>query len=162
MTTTPFDMVMMNDLDRFSLGMHVIERVPSLGSRAAVLRQEMVHARLAAKSSTREHGEEDPVIVHWTWGSGLSGVPVLLVGHRVVHGGTASTGPVRITGPVRRQLADLTDLAPRHPVTRRAARRRRDQCSPSPSPHDGPAPRWGDGAVVLRPRRSCDRQPSPR
>lgn len=67
-TTTPFDMVMMNDLDRFSLVMDVIDRVPSLGSRAAVLRQEMVDARLAAKAYTREHGEDDPAIADWTWG----------------------------------------------------------------------------------------------
>ena len=37
-----------------------------------------------------------------------------VVGHRVVHGGTLFTGPVRIAGPVRGQLADLTDLAPLH------------------------------------------------
>lgn len=37
-----------------------------------------------------------------------------LVGHRVVHGGTRFAGPVRVAGPVRRQLADLTDLAPLH------------------------------------------------
>lgn len=37
-----------------------------------------------------------------------------MVGHRVVHGGALFTGPVRVTGPVRRQLADLTDLAPLH------------------------------------------------
>jgi len=67
-TTTPFDMVMMNDLDRFSLVMDVIDRVPSLGTRAAVLRQQMVDARLAAKAYTREHGEDDPAIAEWTWG----------------------------------------------------------------------------------------------
>ncbi len=41
-TTTPFDMVMLNDLDRFHLVMDVIDRVPGLGERAAHLRQEMV------------------------------------------------------------------------------------------------------------------------
>ena len=44
-TTTPFDMVMMNDLDRYHLVMDVIDRVPSLGSRAAALRQEMGDTR---------------------------------------------------------------------------------------------------------------------
>ena len=48
-TTTPFDMVMMNDLDRFHLVMDVIDRVPSLGSTAAILRQQMADARLAAR-----------------------------------------------------------------------------------------------------------------
>jgi len=68
-TTTPFDMVMMNDLDRFHLVMDVIDRVPTLGSNAAVLRQEMADARLAARAYTREHGEDDPAIADWTWPS---------------------------------------------------------------------------------------------
>jgi xylulose-5-phosphate/fructose-6-phosphate phosphoketolase len=68
-TTTPFDMVMLNDLDRFHLVMDVIDRVPALGSRAATLRQEMSDARLAARRYTREHGEDDPAISGWTWRS---------------------------------------------------------------------------------------------
>jgi xylulose-5-phosphate/fructose-6-phosphate phosphoketolase len=66
-TTTPFDMVMLNDLDRFHLVMDVIDRVPSLGSRAATLRQEMVDARLAARAYTREFGTDDPAVAGWTW-----------------------------------------------------------------------------------------------
>ncbi|MDZ7883917.1 MAG: phosphoketolase family protein [Mycobacterium sp.] len=66
-TTTPFDMVMLNDLDRFHLVMDVIDRVDGLGSNAAGLRQEMVDARLAARAYTREHGEDDPGITGWTW-----------------------------------------------------------------------------------------------
>ena len=66
-TTTPFDMVMLNDLDRFHLVMDVIDRVPSLGSRAATLRQQMSDARLSARAYTREHGEDDPAIANWTW-----------------------------------------------------------------------------------------------
>ncbi|MCU1600768.1 MAG: phosphoketolase, partial [Frankiales bacterium] len=66
-TTTPFDMVMMNDLDRFRLVMDVIDRVPSLGSHAAVLRQQMADARLAARAHTRRYGEDDPAISGWTW-----------------------------------------------------------------------------------------------
>jgi xylulose-5-phosphate/fructose-6-phosphate phosphoketolase len=66
-TTTPFDMVMLNDLDRFHLVMDVIDRVPGLGSRAALLRQEMADARLAARIYTREHGEDDPAIAGWSW-----------------------------------------------------------------------------------------------
>lgn len=66
-TTTPFDMVMLNDLDRFHLVMDVIDRVDGLGSNAAGLRQEMVDARLAARRYTREHGEDDPAISDWTW-----------------------------------------------------------------------------------------------
>jgi xylulose-5-phosphate/fructose-6-phosphate phosphoketolase len=66
-TTTPFDMVMLNDLDRFHLVMDVIDRVPTLGSHAAVLRQRMTDARLAARIYTRENGEDDPAIAGWQW-----------------------------------------------------------------------------------------------
>jgi xylulose-5-phosphate/fructose-6-phosphate phosphoketolase len=70
-TTTPFDMVMLNDLDRFHLVMDVIDRVPGLGERAAGLRQEMVDARLAARAYTREHGEDAPDVSDWTWPGSL-------------------------------------------------------------------------------------------
>jgi xylulose-5-phosphate/fructose-6-phosphate phosphoketolase len=66
-TTTPFDMVMLNDLDRFHLVMDVIDRVDGLGNRAAELRQRMVDARLDARRYTREFGEDDPAITNWTW-----------------------------------------------------------------------------------------------
>jgi xylulose-5-phosphate/fructose-6-phosphate phosphoketolase len=66
-TTTPFDMVMLNDLDRFHLVMDVIDRVDGLATRAAVLRQRMADARLAARRYTREHGEDDPDIRNWAW-----------------------------------------------------------------------------------------------
>jgi xylulose-5-phosphate/fructose-6-phosphate phosphoketolase len=63
----PFDIVMLNDLDRFHLVMDVIDRVPSLGSHAATLRQQMSDARLAARAYTHEHGEDAPTIAGWTW-----------------------------------------------------------------------------------------------
>jgi xylulose-5-phosphate/fructose-6-phosphate phosphoketolase len=66
-TTTPFDMVMLNDLDRFHLVIDVIDRVPGLGSKAGHVRQEMDDARLRARAYTREHGEDDPAIRDWTW-----------------------------------------------------------------------------------------------
>jgi xylulose-5-phosphate/fructose-6-phosphate phosphoketolase len=66
-TTTPFDMVMLNNLDRFHLVMDVIDRVPSLGSHAATLRQQMSDARLAARAYTRQYGEDDPAIADWVW-----------------------------------------------------------------------------------------------
>ena len=66
-TTTPFDMVMLNDLDRFHLVMDVIDRVPGLASRAGALRQEMTDRRLQARAYTREHGDDDPAIRDWTW-----------------------------------------------------------------------------------------------
>jgi xylulose-5-phosphate/fructose-6-phosphate phosphoketolase len=69
-TTTPFDMVMLNDLDRYRLVMDVLDRVPGLGTRNASLRQEMVDTRLEARLYTREHGEDPPAISDWTWPTG--------------------------------------------------------------------------------------------
>ena len=66
-TTTPFDMVMLNDLDRFHLVIDVIDRVSGLGEHAAVLRQRMTDARLQARAWTREHGEDAPVVTTSTW-----------------------------------------------------------------------------------------------
>ena len=66
-TTTPFDMVMLNDLDRFHIVMDVIDRVPSLGSRAAGIRQEMVDSRLRSRQYTRDHGKDAPEVSDWTW-----------------------------------------------------------------------------------------------
>ncbi len=69
-TTTPFDMVMLNDLDRYHLVMDVIDRVP--GPRApppAGVRQEMVDRRHAARAWTREHGEDIPEVRDWRWRS---------------------------------------------------------------------------------------------
>ncbi len=67
--TTPFDMVMRNDLDRFHLAMDVIDRVPGLAERAAGLRQWLVDERLRARAYTRAHGEDPPAIRDWTWPS---------------------------------------------------------------------------------------------
>jgi xylulose-5-phosphate/fructose-6-phosphate phosphoketolase len=66
-TTTPFDMVMLNDLDRFHLVIDVIDRVPSLGSHAAELRQRMVDERLRLRAYTRAEGEDAPEVRDWTW-----------------------------------------------------------------------------------------------
>ncbi|MGA8113351.1 MAG: phosphoketolase family protein [Actinocatenispora sp.] len=66
-TTTPFDMVMLNRLDRFHLVTDVIDRVPKLGSRAAALRQRMVDERLRCRAYTREYGTDRPDISDWTW-----------------------------------------------------------------------------------------------
>jgi xylulose-5-phosphate/fructose-6-phosphate phosphoketolase len=69
-TTTPFDMVMLNRLDRYSLATDVIDRVPGLAAEHGVLRQRFQDARLAARAYTREHGEDDPRIAEWTWPHG--------------------------------------------------------------------------------------------
>jgi len=69
-TTTPFDMVMLNDLDRFHLVLDVIDRVPGLGSRAAHVRQLMVDERLRHRQYTRDHGEDAPDVRDWVWEGG--------------------------------------------------------------------------------------------
>ncbi|MCZ7420088.1 MULTISPECIES: phosphoketolase family protein [unclassified Micromonospora] len=66
-TTTPFDMVMLNNLDRFHLVIDVIDRVPGLAARAAHLRQEMTDARQSARDYTRRFGEDDPRVAEWRW-----------------------------------------------------------------------------------------------
>ncbi|MFC7545728.1 phosphoketolase [Plantactinospora sp. GCM10030261] len=66
-TTTPFDMVMLNDLDRFHLVIDVIDRVPGLATRAAHLRQEMVDARQECRDHTRRFGEDAPMVAEWRW-----------------------------------------------------------------------------------------------
>jgi xylulose-5-phosphate/fructose-6-phosphate phosphoketolase len=71
-TTTPFDMVMLNDLDRFHLVMDAIDRVPALGGHAVVDRQAMVDARAEARRHTRETGADLRSVTGWTW-SGTNG-----------------------------------------------------------------------------------------
>jgi xylulose-5-phosphate/fructose-6-phosphate phosphoketolase len=66
-TTTPFDMVMLNDLDRFHLVMDVVDRVPQLGERCAHLRQEMEDERMRHRAYTREYGDDSPDVREWTW-----------------------------------------------------------------------------------------------
>src|SRR3546814_21028633 len=64
-TTTPFDMLVMNDMDRFHLVMDVIDRVPGLGSRDAVLRQDMVDMLTLHHRPTRLQGQDPPGHGHW-------------------------------------------------------------------------------------------------
>jgi|NGEPerStandDraft_8_1074529.scaffolds.fasta_scaffold139223_1 hypothetical protein len=59
-TTTPFDILKLNDLDRFHLVMDVIDRVPKRGSRSATLRQAMADERLRHRTYTRDVGDDTP------------------------------------------------------------------------------------------------------
>ena len=65
--TTPFDMAMLNDLDRFHLVMDVIDRVPGLAERSAQLRRRMVLRREEARVHTRVAGEDLPEVRDWAW-----------------------------------------------------------------------------------------------
>ncbi len=66
-TTTPFDMVVLNDLDRFHLAGDVIDRVPALGTIAAYAKQELRDRLLEHKHYIHRHGEDMPEIRDWTW-----------------------------------------------------------------------------------------------
>ena len=69
-TSTPFDMVVMNDLDRFHLVADVIDRVPQLGPRAAYAKQEIRDKLIEHKQYIAEHGEDLPEIRNWKWKAG--------------------------------------------------------------------------------------------
>ncbi|MEJ2853696.1 MULTISPECIES: phosphoketolase family protein [unclassified Saccharothrix] len=66
-TTTPFDMLVLNDMDRYRLVIDVVDRVPGLGPRAALLRRHMQDQRTRHHAHIREHGEDLPEIRDWTW-----------------------------------------------------------------------------------------------
>ncbi len=66
-TTTPFDMAVRNDLDRFHLVEDVIDRVPTLGYRAAHLKQAMRDKRVDHVQYIRSYGEDMPEVLEWKW-----------------------------------------------------------------------------------------------
>ncbi|MEV6235598.1 phosphoketolase family protein [Lentzea sp. NPDC051838] len=66
-TTTPFDMLVLNDMDRYRLVIDVVDRVPGLGQKAARLRQHLQDQRARHHDWIREHGEDLPEIRDWTW-----------------------------------------------------------------------------------------------
>jgi xylulose-5-phosphate/fructose-6-phosphate phosphoketolase len=66
-TTTPFDMLVLNDMDRYHLVMDVIDRVPGLARKAATLRQRMVDKRVEHHDYIRRTGEDLPEVTGWTW-----------------------------------------------------------------------------------------------
>jgi xylulose-5-phosphate/fructose-6-phosphate phosphoketolase len=66
-TTTPFDMVVRNDLDRFHLASDVIDRLPQLGYMAAYARQALRDKLIEHKAYIRQHGEDMPEVKDWRW-----------------------------------------------------------------------------------------------
>lgn len=68
-TTTPFDMVVLNDLDRFHLVEDVIDRVPKLGADAAYIKQLMRDKLIDHKNHIMQYGEDMPEIRDWKWSS---------------------------------------------------------------------------------------------
>jgi xylulose-5-phosphate/fructose-6-phosphate phosphoketolase len=72
-TTTPFDMCVLNELDRFHLVADVIDRVPALGARAAYAKQAIRDALIEHRQYINERGEDDPRILNWQWGRATAG-----------------------------------------------------------------------------------------
>jgi len=66
-TTTPFDMVVLNDLDRYHLVGDVIDRVPRLGHAAAYTKQTMRNKLIEHSHYIRKHGQDMPEILEWKW-----------------------------------------------------------------------------------------------
>ena len=99
-TTTPFDMCVLNDLDRFHLVRDVIDRVPNLGSRAAYAKQALDSALIEHRQYIAEHGEDLPAILNWKWSGSAPR-------HAEFHGGRQrmktlveryNCGPVKLSG----------------------------------------------------------------
>jgi hypothetical protein len=92
-TTTPFDMVVLNDLDRFQLAEDVINRLPQLGARAAYFKQAIHDKLIDHKQYIAEHGDDMPEISGWCWGRSAA-----LLGVRVdpypVHELAIGPGPI--------------------------------------------------------------------
>jgi xylulose-5-phosphate/fructose-6-phosphate phosphoketolase len=74
-TTTPFDMVVLNELDRFHLVQDVIDRLPQLGSRAAYAKQAIHNALIDHRQFINERGEDHPFVLGWRWGQQGTGTP---------------------------------------------------------------------------------------
>ena len=66
-TTTPFDMVVLNELDRFHLVQDVIDRVPQLGARAAYFKQAIRDRLIEHRQYIEQHGDDMPAITGWRW-----------------------------------------------------------------------------------------------
>ena len=76
-TTTPFDMVVLNQLDRFHLAVEAIERVPGLDIAAAHIKQQFRDKLIEHSRYVREHGEDMPEIRDWAWRDRADGVKSL-------------------------------------------------------------------------------------
>ena len=75
-TTTPFDMCVLNDLDRFHLVSDVIDRVPKLRARAAYAKQAIRNKLIDHKQFIARYGDDMPEITRWRWGQEASTVGI--------------------------------------------------------------------------------------
>jgi xylulose-5-phosphate/fructose-6-phosphate phosphoketolase len=72
--TTPFDMTVLNDLDRFHLAKDAIDRLPQTGVRGAELRSQLLNSLAEHRQYINEHGEDMPAVRNWAWGAQASEV----------------------------------------------------------------------------------------
>jgi xylulose-5-phosphate/fructose-6-phosphate phosphoketolase len=72
-TTTPFDMTVLNELDRYHLVANVIDRVPQLGPKAAYAKQAIRDKLFEHRKYVAQHGEDLPEIRNWKWGANSAG-----------------------------------------------------------------------------------------
>ena len=122
-TTTPFDMVMLNDLDRFHLVIDVIDRVPGLGRARGAAAPGDGDARLAARAYTREHGEDDA-------GDPRLDVAVLSADVLVVNAGSTSLKLSVVDGDDESRPVALARQTPPRRRRRRPPRRPRRRAVP--------------------------------
>jgi len=74
--TTPFDMTVLNELDRFHLVIDVIDRVPQTGDRGVYLKQRLIDKLIEHRQYIRKHGQDMPEIRNWKWGAAPGDVPL--------------------------------------------------------------------------------------
>ena len=82
-TTTPFDMTVLNQVDRFSLAMDVIDRVPRIRAVAGHAREQLKNKLIEHRQHIRRYGEDLPEIRHWSWAAGPG--PVVLTEQPELH-----------------------------------------------------------------------------
>jgi xylulose-5-phosphate/fructose-6-phosphate phosphoketolase len=68
--TTPFDMTVLNELDRFHLVMDAVDRLPQTGTKGTYLKQQLQDKLVEHRQYIVEHGEDMPEIRDWQWGAG--------------------------------------------------------------------------------------------
>ncbi len=73
--TTPFDMMVLNDLDRFHLVMDTIDRLPQTGDKGVYLKQQLKDKLIEHKQYVDKHGQDLPEIRQWPWGATSTGSP---------------------------------------------------------------------------------------
>ncbi len=114
-TSTPFDMCVLNELDRFHLVLDAIDRVPKLSVRAAYGKQAIRDKLIEHREYITKHGDDTPEIAGWTWGQGTS--VLLALGRRKIVRGLQVQPKTQIDAEVaaepkgRRRATPANDVA---------------------------------------------------